>query len=370
MAPGTIVAQVSGAPNPAPPPPLVVGANHAVLGFAPVALEGQPFNHISHMIVKGGAFERPIAIDDCRWAKAGEAVTLLITTDREFSYDDIICSVRTSVIRMGADPNLVLPTITRLGPNRSLFAAAALVANVLLEDAEIQVFPTDAQADYVGKGELRLMQNDGSPYPDSAARVARQAVYVERKGRTSVIYVQYPRPYLTFDEPRRLEVTGVVTAFVTRYFIEHPASVGRQPAEEVAGVPLFTALGYPEPQIRFHIRRPASFETPVAFFSTFDLEKLKFFDVGCYGDACKTRMPRHLSAALNVAPCCFRAVCDKNHYGQCTAHKNFLGTARKVSHLKRHLIEPGDAAKEVERRLEARAGPSGVGVGLDFEKFD
>ena len=125
-------------------------------------------------------------------------------------------------------------------------------------------------------------------------------------------------------------------------------------------MPLFTALGYPEPQIRFHIRRPASFETPVAFFSTFDLEKLKFFDVGCYGDACKTRMPRHLSAALNVAPCCFRAVCDKNHFGQCTAHKNFLGTARKVSHLKRHLIEPGDAAKEVDRRLEARAGPSGA----------
>ena len=66
-----------------------------------------------------------------------------------------------------------------------------------------------------------------------------------------------------------------MTTFVTKYFIDFPASVGRQPAEEVAGVPLFTALGYPEPQIRFHFRRPPSLETAVAFFSTFDLEKLK-----------------------------------------------------------------------------------------------
>ena len=187
----------------APPPPLAARPNHAVLGFAPIALEGQPYNPISHMIVKGGEFERPIAIDDCRWAKAGEAVTLLITTDREFSYDAIICSVRASVVRMGADPNLVLRSITRLGPNRSLFAAAALVANALLEDAEIPVFPTDAHVDIVGKGELRLMQNDGAPYPDTDTRAARRELYAERKGRTSIIYVQYPRPYLTLDEPRR-----------------------------------------------------------------------------------------------------------------------------------------------------------------------
>ena len=151
-------------------------------------------------------------------------------------------------------------------------------------------------------------------------------------------------------------MTSVVTTFITKYFIDFPASVGRQPAEEVAGVPLFTALGYPEPQIRFHIRRPPSFETAVAFFSTFDLERLKFFDIGCFGDACKTRIPRHLCGPLNIHPCCFKTACDKNNYGQCQAHRKFLASTKKSAHLKRHLEEPGEAAKAVERRLVARVG--------------
>ena len=281
--PTTLVAAV-GAGMPAPRP------DHALLGLAPLAPEGEPINPIAHMIAKGGAHEHPIPVDDCRWAKAGESVILMITTDFAFTPDALITSIRAAIIKLKGDPNMMLPEINYVGRQKALFAATALVANLILRDGEIPVFKTEANDDTVGTGEVKLMRPDGAPYPDTEERLVRQELYAERKGRTSILYVQFPRPYLTFDPQRRLITINQTTEYITKFFTSPECLVinGGTLAEDVAAVPLFTALGYPEPQLRFHIRRPPSIPAPEVFFAQFNLAALKFFDIGCHGEACKT----------------------------------------------------------------------------------
>ena len=361
---------VGGTMAPAAPPTTLVAAvgaemraprpDHALLGLAPLAPEGEPINPIAHMIAKGGAHEHPIPVDDCRWAKAGESVILMITTDFAFTPDALITSIRAAIIKLKGDPNMMLAEINYIGRQKALFAATALVANLILRDGEIPVFKTEANDDTVGTGEVKLMRPDGAPYPDTEERLVRQELYAERKGRTSILYVQFPRPYLTFDPQRRLITINQTTEYITKFFTspEYLVLNGGTLAEDVAAVPLFTALGYPEPQLRFHIRRPPSFPAPEVFFAQFNLAALKFFDIGCHGEACKTRIPRYLTTAIGITPCCFRLplICRTNSYGQCGAHKAFLVNTKKTKQLKRHLTEPGAAAKDAERRISTRVG--------------